>query len=275
MVSEKAPAKKVAAPKKAVAKKAPVKKAVTLKKKVVKKATPINIAQMLGAVAIKAPAKKAAPKKTEAPKTQKKKIIKKVLTDQELQNNVSTAKEIISIKSRNFEDNKKKLERFSKKMPPKMNIASFNENGRILRFTSHKVEGEEMNERLEVIQDCFKTQRSAIISTIKEFNVIYDTFAALDKEYIQGIIISLGTAKKASENALDGLEKVEVAQKNITELIDKQVKIIEVLQSFKLKAEKQLSDTSTISNDILKLKEELDNQKKEIELIKGLRSEEQ
>src|SRR5699024_9611472 len=73
---------------------------------------------------------------------------------------------------------------------------------------------------------------------VKEFHTIYDTFSALDKEYIQGIINSLSAAEKANEKALEGIKGVRDNQQNIEKIINQQKQVINVLKNFKENIEK-------------------------------------
>lgn len=105
------------------------------------------------------------------------------------------------------------------------------EEGNYFPFNDHDVTGAELNEVTEKIQSIMIAQNKVIIRTIKEFNTIYDTFNALDKEYIQGILISLKAAEKAND-------EVKSSQNDITQIIEQQKQLIQVLKGFKDKIEK-------------------------------------
>lgn len=130
-----------------------------------------------------------------------------------------------------FHKNKDQLKLFSGKLPRKAELPTVAEEGSFFPFNDHDVTGAELNEVTEKIQSIMIAQNKVIIRTIKEFNTIYDTFNALDKEYIQGILISLKAAEKAND-------EVKSSQNDITQIIEQQKQLIQVLKKFKDKIEK-------------------------------------
>ena len=161
------------------------------------------------------------------------------------QNQNSVENNTLPVTARNFDEKKLALKEFSETLPRNTELPRVEEDSGIFGWFSHDVTGAELNNLTEKIQNIIINQNSTIINTIQEFSTIYDTFNALDKEYIQGILISLKAAEAANKKALDGIElikgsqrDIEINQENIRQLIDKQKQFIKVLIKFKERIEK-------------------------------------
>jgi septal ring factor EnvC (AmiA/AmiB activator) len=98
---------------------------------------------------------------------------------------------------------------------------------------------------------------------IKEFGEVYNALEALDKEYIQAILISIKAAEQASQEAKD-------AQKDIERTIEIQKQTITVLKTFKEKLEKyeHLENIDEVWQETQRFVEELKLFNKEIDHIK-------
>ena len=137
---------------------------------------------------------------------------------------------------------------------------------------SHTVTGEELNRLTSQIQDYLIGFNNINNKIIKEFSAIYNTFNALDNEYIKNIMQSLKKSNEAINKANLGLieaekriediketngrlqvtqqnikviqERLQVAQKNIDNNMEIQKKIVEGLTQFKGKIDsyKHLKD---------------------------------
>ena len=105
------------------------------------------------------------------------------------------------IKRHNFDQALRRLEQFSNSTPSVPYIKKFETDGGLLGWGNHYINGHEMNDYVEKVQDHLSKQNSIIISTIKEFREVYNTFNFLDKEYLQGIISAVDASNKASEGA--------------------------------------------------------------------------
>ena len=101
----------------------------------------------------------------------------------------------------NFDQALRRLERFSNSTPSVPNIEKFETDGGLFGWGDHYINGHEMNNYVEKVQEHLSKQNSVLISTIKEFREVYNTFNFLDKEYLQGIISAVDAANKASEGA--------------------------------------------------------------------------
>lgn len=156
--------------------------------------------------------------------------------------------EIVTNRYNVFNENIGKLKAFSENLPKEAELPTVQESGGLFRLFNHKVTGDELNSLTESIQDIMIEQNRVIVRTIQEFNTIYDTFGALDKEYIQGILISLKAAEEANSKALKGLEGVQINQNEIKQIINQQKQVIQVLKKFKERIEKieHLADVDKI-----------------------------
>lgn len=146
--------------------------------------------------------------------------------------------EIVTIRSNVFNENKNKLKAFSENLPKESELPSVPYSGGLFGWFNYDVTGSDLNRLTESIQDKMIEQNKVLVRTIQEFNTIYDTFSALDKEYIQGILVSLKAAEEANAKALKGIEGVQVNQNEIKQIINQQKQVIQVLKKFKERIEK-------------------------------------
>lgn len=142
------------------------------------------------------------------------------------------------IQKRNFEIQKNKLKEFSKKMPASLELPKTEIDGGLFGWFDHKVTGAEVNKLVHSIQGHLKSSNQNVSSIIKEFTEIYNTFEQLDKEYLQGIIVGVKAAEKASNQANDAAIKAQINTEDIRKLIDIQKITIDELLKFKEKFDK-------------------------------------
>lgn len=145
---------------------------------------------------------------------------------------------IVSTSSNVFNEKKNELKAFSKNLPKESELPSVPNSGGLFGWFNYDVTGSDLNRLTESIQDKMIEQNKVLVRTIQEFNTIYDTFSALDKEYIQGILVSLKAAEEANSKALKGIEGVQENQNEIKQIINQQKQVIQVLKNFKEKLEK-------------------------------------
>ncbi|KAA8747224.1 hypothetical protein [Paenibacillus sp. UASWS1643] len=157
-------------------------------------------------------------------------------------------KGIVTTRSGVFNEKKNELKSFSESLPKEAELPSVPTSGGLFGLFPYNVKGDDLNRLTESIQNRMIEQNKVLVRTIKEFNTIYDTFSALDKEYIQGIIISLKAAEEANAKALKGIEGVQDNQDEIKQIINQQKQVIQVLKNFKEKIEKieHLADVDQI-----------------------------
>lgn len=109
---------------------------------------------------------------------------------------------------------------------------------------NHKVTGEELNDLTVQIEAHLLDINTMQINLIKQFRKVYEALEALDKDYIQGILIAV----KENELTSDRLEK---DHQNLKRLQKNQERTLEELIKFKTKldAYAHLSDVDKIWND--------------------------
>ncbi|MCL2676581.1 MAG: hypothetical protein FWE43_00625 [Streptococcaceae bacterium] len=148
-----------------------------------------------------------------------------------------------------FEEKKKELMKFAKSGNSNVQLEGVSVAKQVHEFVTldwlsaisnqgHKVTGKEFNESIEKIRDEFIKQNKVIKKTKKEFITIYDTFEALDTDYLRRIMVNLkaaedasNTALEASEQAKDGLVKIETTQDDVKQLIEQNQEEIRVLKA--------------------------------------------
>lgn len=133
------------------------------------------------------------------------------------------------IEARNFESKKSQLEKFSKTLPKSTHLPSVR-GGSHLFGVSVKATGDDLNRITQSVNDSLIEQNQNMISVFKEFKSVYDTFNALDKDYLQRILVNLAAAEEANKKAVRGLEENK-------RIIEKQKQVIEVLKKHKYELE--------------------------------------
>ena len=148
------------------------------------------------------------------------------------------------IKTHDFEVAKKGLKEFSQKKAEELELNTVRTDGGFLGLGDHKVTGSELNNRLSTIQNLLIELNSTNNRTIKEFGQVYSALEALDKDYIQAILISIKATEKTSK-------RIEATQDQIKRIVDDQKKTLEILKKFKHKLDSyaHLGDIDKIWND--------------------------
>lgn len=180
-----------------------------------------------------------------------------------------------SIQKADFEKQKKELKTFAEQPAINTELDKFSTDGQWSDFwagglagvlSGHKVTGEEINSLVTKLQSCFVEINERNRKVIKEFGQVYETFEALDKGYIQGILIGVKSAEKASQEAKD-------AQKDIDDTIKALQITIDKLKEFKgeINQYAHLKDIDSIWENTKNLQEEVsrlsDNLEKRIEKV--------
>lgn len=132
------------------------------------------------------------------------------------------------IQTHSFELAKRGLKEFSQKAAEEIKIDSVDICGGFLGLGDHKVTGYEFNKRLGVIQQHLIDLNTTNNRTIKEFGQVYSALEALDKDYIQAILVSIKATEKTSE-------RIKATQDQIKVIVEDQKKTLEVLKKFKKK----------------------------------------
>ena len=148
------------------------------------------------------------------------------------------------IKTHDFEVAKKGLKEFSQKKAEELELNTVRTDGGFLGLGDHKVTGSELNNRLGTIQELLIYLNKTNNRTIKEFGQVYSALEALDKDYIQAILISIKATEETSK-------RIEATQEQIKRIVDDQKKTLEILKKFKHKLDSyaHLGDIDKIWND--------------------------
>lgn len=169
------------------------------------------------------------------------------------------------IKTHDFEASKNQLKVFSEQTQTDLELRKVDISGGFLGLGDHKVTGYELNVLTTQIQDYLIDLNSLNTKFIKEFGQVYNALEALDKDYIQAILIAIKAAEKAND-------EVKIAQGDITKTIELQKKTITVLKQFKEKIEsyEHLGDVDKLWDAFLKIREEISLINNDIKNINSL-----
>ena len=167
------------------------------------------------------------------------------------------------IQTHNFEKAKNQLKEFSKTKPEELALKEVDIEGGLFNWFEHKVTGQELNNLTTQVQGYLINFNALHTKFIKEFGQVYNALEALDKEYIQAILISIKVAEQASNEAKD-------AQKDINKTIEVQKQTISILKKFKEKLDKyeHLENVDEVWKDARRFEKELKSINKEIGSIK-------
>ena len=158
-----------------------------------------------------------------------------------------------TIHKEKFELALKKLEDLSKKGDFNIKYEKFKTDGGLFGLGDHKVTGSEINENLvSPLQKNLNSIQDNIKNLYKTSQEIYKTFDALDKEYISGILTSVGMANETSNQALaasleakEANRKAEIANNDIKRTIEALKQTVNAIKN--LKVATSLSQFSNIS----------------------------
>lgn len=176
--------------------------------------------------------------------------------------------------SKDFNENKNKIKAFSENLPKEIDLPIVPNSGGLFGWFDYSVTGEDLNGLIKSIQDKMIEQNKVLVSTIQEFNTVYEAFSALDKDFLQRFLLSFKAAEEANAKALKGIEGVKENQKEIKQIINQQKQVIQVLKNFKEKIEniehlfdvdKIFTDLSTIQRNIKTIETEVANDKTDFE----------
>ena len=167
------------------------------------------------------------------------------------------------IKNHDFENAKKELKKFSEQIITELDIKRVDDSKDLEEFLkdlfcgrgiglNHKVSGKELNELTSEINLHLIDIKNTQIKLIREFGQVYSALEALDKDYIQAILISI----KATEETSQGIKE---KQRQIDKIVENQRKTLEELKKFKLKFEgyAHIEDIDKIWNDCQKWYKEI------------------
>lgn len=180
----------------------------------------------------------------------------------------------LTIQAHDFNNAKKQLKEFSEKIPSSVDLQTVATNGGLFNWFDHNVTGDELNNLTTQIQNYLIAFNNLHIESIKEFGQVYKALDALDKDYIQAIILSIKAAEKASNIAKESAIEAEKNSLAIAKTIEVQTQTINILKQFKEQIDKyeQLKNIDEIWSDCQSLKKDMrsiniriENLKKEID----------
>ena len=161
----------------------------------------------------------------------------------------------MSIKHNNdYQKQQDKLKEFSREIPATTTLPTATNDAWWLSrkiFKSDRVTSADVNKLAEAIQEGMIRQNQQIIEIIKEFEVVYETFNSLDKEYLKAILTSYNKAAEAHNKANQSIRQLNKQQQDIKDIVDELKMIINVLKIFKEKLDKvgHLFDVDMIFSD--------------------------
>lgn len=177
------------------------------------------------------------------------------------------------IQYHDFEKAKKEIKKFSEQSTTDLDLKRVDDSKDVGEFLgdwllgrgiglNHTVTGEELNELTSQIQTHLHSINNTQIKLIKEFGQVYSALEALDKDYIQAILVSI----KATEETSEGIQKT---QEQIKKIVENQRKTLEELKKFKQKLDgyTHLGDIDKIWSDCQKWYKEINNLSKAIDRV--------
>ena len=179
---------------------------------------------------------------------------------------VSTSVYGIQIDGHDFEEAKNNLKFILDRAKTSPELSQVKTSGGLFNWFSHNVTGKELNELTAQIQEYLISLNGFDGDIITQMGELYQTIDALDKDYIQKIIISLQYAEKASQEAkgagLDAQKALTETNKAVNELAATQ-KSLQTAQSTLCDTNKKIDKTvSQLEKTIIvlsKFKSEIDN----------------
>ena len=175
------------------------------------------------------------------------------------------------IQYHDFENAKKEIKKFSEQTTTDLELKKVDDSKGVGEFLGdwifgrgigldHKVTGEELNELTAQIQIHLHSINNTQIKLIREFGQVYSALEALDKDYIQAILVSI----KATEETSEGIKET---QGQIKKIVENQRKTLEELKKFKQKLDgyAHLGDIDKIWSECQKWKKEIESFSKVID----------
>lgn len=183
--------------------------------------------------------------------------------------------EELNIQTHGFEDAKNQLKTFSEETETKIEIRRVESKKEVGQFwldivlgrgieDDHMVKGVELNEFAADVQKYLIDINNLQKDFIKQFGTVYTALEALDKDYIQAILVSVKSAEKA-------YGKAKNVRKDIEQSIEEQHKIIKILEKFKIKLDKNehLDDIDQLWQDSLDMNNAIKSLREKVDLCQS------
>ena len=162
------------------------------------------------------------------------------------------------INTHDFEASKTEIKKFSEQATTNLKLEAFDAKKKtktwlkdVLLYgdarTSHNITGEELNKLTSQIEGHLINFNNTQIQLIREFGQVYTALEALDKDYIQAILISIKATEETSK-------RIEATQNQIKIIVDDQKKTLAVLKKFKEKLDEinHIKDIDKLWDDVQK-----------------------
>lgn len=159
------------------------------------------------------------------------------------------------IQHHDFENAKIEIKKFSEQTTTDLDLKRVDDSKGVGEFLGdwffgrgigldHKVTGEELNELTSQIQTHLHSLNNTQIKLIREFGQVYSALEALDKDYIQAILVSINATEETSQS-------IQETQEQIKKIVENQRKTLEELKKFKQKLDNysHLGDIDKLWND--------------------------
>lgn len=175
----------------------------------------------------------------------------------------------IEIKKSKFENSKKQLKAFSEKIPEPIKLKTVETEVGPFGWFNHDVTGAELNSLTKDIQNQFIVINKNITKSFQEFGQVYETLDALDKEYIQSILLAFKAAEEASNQAKDSAATAIKNTEDIEKSMQALEQIVKVLEQFKNKIDRydHLENIEEIWLNTLNLRNDFDDLKTSNQLL--------
>lgn len=172
------------------------------------------------------------------------------------------------IKEHDFQEAKNSLKKYTEQAKKDIELSTVPRKEGLFNLGTHKVTGEEFNDRLSQIQSYFISLNNLNQGLVDELGQVYKAFEFLDRDYISGIVTSIKAAEEVSK-------KEQKDRKDIKELVEQHKQSIAVLKKFKADIEKfkHLTDIDKaweLIEQQAKLSKKLSNYKTELSKLKHL-----
>lgn len=187
------------------------------------------------------------------------------MSDSNEKNEIQSGNQATALHFTSFENAKMQLRTFATRNSGDFGIDKVETDGGFLWLGDHKVTGIELNKVTSQVQDYLIKINDFSKDVVKEIGHVYAALESLDKEYIPAIMTAVKGAEMASDQAKAASEHARVAQEDIKDTIQKQKKIVGVLEKHKEKIDKlkHLENIDEIWRESKELEKEMgDFQKK-------------
>lgn len=124
----------------------------------------------------------------------------------------------IQVEKTNFDKKKEQIKSFSDQKGLVPEFEPYKTNDGLFGWFDHSITGKEMNEFVQKLQQYISENNDNTKKIIKEFGQVYETFDALDSEYIHGILLSIKATEKVSRENTETIQALQATVKKLKEI---------------------------------------------------------